>query len=147
MSCLLFPRSAFCFASLTNPTHASHSMLMDLFYEQLPSNITHKRRIHFHQFMIDAHKRMHAFKALTHRPSGIVVGASSAVMGGQGISNKESQGQEVDPIPHVALEFAQEASVLCFDEFQVTDIADAMILRRLLEHILAHGVVIVMTSK
>lgn len=139
------------------------SMLMDLFYDTLPPNITHKRRIHFHQFMIDAHKRMHAFKKLTHRPSGIVVGASSAVMSGLahtvasvapsvGDSAKDrlaaahSSLEEVDPIPHVALEFAKEATVLCFDEFQVTDIADAMILRRLLEHMLAHGVVCVMTS-
>lgn len=125
------------------------SMLMDLFYEQLPDNITHKRRIHFHQFMIDAHKRMHTFKALTHRPSGIVVGASSAIMSGLSAAGSEASrasGDEVDPIPHVAMEFAQEATVLCFDEFQVTDIADAMILRRLLHHMIAHGVVLVTTS-
>ncbi|PWN26101.1 hypothetical protein BDZ90DRAFT_58781 [Jaminaea rosea] len=136
------------------------SMLMDLFFDTLPDNITHKRRIHFHQFMIDAHKRMHAFKTLTHKPSGIVVGASSRVMsgaanaisGGPAGGAKEraaaaaAAGEDVDPIPPVAMEFAQEATVLCFDEFQVTDIADAMILRRLLEHMIAHGVVFVMTS-
>lgn len=133
---------------------------MDLFFDTLPENIKHKRRIHFHQFMIDAHKRMHAFKALTHKPSGIVVGASSKIMGGGSFainnsgstSSKDrsasgsSDQDEVDPIPPVAMEFAQEATVLCFDEFQVTDIADAMILRRLLEHMMAHGVVMVMTS-
>ncbi|CAO1634425.1 unnamed protein product [Parajaminaea phylloscopi] len=130
------------------------SMLMDLFYDTLPENITRKRRIHFHQFMIDAHKRMHAFKTLTHRPSGIVVGASSHIMGGGSSSSSANaggsalgpSGDEVDPIPTVAMEFAQEATVLCFDEFQVTDIADAMILRRLLEHMIAHGVILVMTS-
>lgn len=135
-------------------------MLMDLFFDTLPPNITHRRRIHFHQFMIDAHKRMHAFKTLTHKPSGIVVGASSHVMsgaanilsGGPAGGAKEraaaaaAAGDDVDPIPPVAMEFAQEATVLCFDEFQVTDIADAMILRRLLEHMIAHGVVFVMTS-
>lgn len=134
------------------------SMLMDLFYDTLPANITKKRRVHFHQFMIDAHKRMHAFKALTHRPSGMVMSARSAAFnavgagGAAGGGKERSQlskdaGEEVDPIPHVAREFAEEASVLCFDEFQVTDIADAMILRRLFEHMLGHGVVCVATSK
>jgi len=51
-----------------------------------------------------------------------------------------------DPIVPVARDFAQDASVLCFDEFQVTDIADAMILRRLLESLLNYGVVCVITS-
>lgn len=105
------------------------SMLMDLFYETLTENITRKRRIHFHQFMIEAHKRMHSFKALTHRPSSIVMGASFHVMSGgasasaSGPANSRSSlgdhGEEVDPIPTVAMEFAQEATVLCFDEFQV----------------------------
>ncbi|KAI0057554.1 AFG1-like ATPase [Artomyces pyxidatus] len=71
--------------------------------------------------MIDVHKRIHAAKARL--PSG----------GG-------------DPIAPVARDIAEEASVLCFDEFQVTDIADAMILRRLLETLLDHGVVCVITS-
>lgn len=118
-------------------------MLMDLFYDTLPAHIKHKRRVHFHQFMIDAHKRMHAFKTLTHRPSGIVVGASSRVMSGAAEKfgksrDSDSQGgvfsaathkaavaqaastDEVDPIPPVAMEFAAEATVLCFDEFQVS---------------------------
>ena len=69
-------------------------MLMDLFYTTLPANISCKRRVHFHAFMIDVHKRIHAMKAkLGHR-------------GG-------------DPIPPVARDLAHEAYVLCFDEFQV----------------------------
>lgn len=131
------------------------SMLMDLFYDTLPPNITHKRRVHFHQFMIDAHKRMHAFKSLTHRPSGMVMSAASAAVAAAAKvsatskrpGSDNSSTEEVDPIPHVAREFAEEATVLCFDEFQVTDIADAMILRRLFEHMLWHGVVCVATSK
>lgn len=123
---------------------------MDLFYDTLPANVTKKRRVHFHQFMIDAHKRMHAFKSISHVPSGIVMSAASAaVAAAKGTSRSKANevvNEEVDPIPHVARQFALEASVLCFDEFQVTDIADAMILRRLFEHMLWHGVVCVATS-
>ena len=97
-------------------------MLMDLFYETLPANIRKKRRVHFHAFMIDVHKRLHAAKI---------------AMGYHG-------GDSIIP---VARDLAREASVLCFDEFQVTDIADAMILRRLLESLVNYGVVCVMTSK
>jgi protein AFG1 len=94
-------------------------MLMDLFYNTLPTRIAHKRRVHFHAFMLDVHKRMHAAKA---------AGAG-------------------DPLLPVARDLADEAHVLCLDEFQVTDIADAMILRRLLDALLEHGVVCVFTSK
>lgn len=97
------------------------TMLMDLFYKTLPPSITHKRRVHFHAFMIDVHKRVHAAK--------IAMGFTGG-----------------DPILPVARDLANDACVLCFDEFQVTDIADAMILRRLLETMLNFGVVCVMTS-
>ncbi|KAG5648836.1 hypothetical protein DXG03_000185 [Asterophora parasitica] len=97
------------------------TMLMDLFYKTLPPTITRKRRVHFHAFMIDVHKRVHAAK--------IAMGFNGG-----------------DPILPVARDLANEAYVLCFDEFQVTDIADAMILRRLLESIVNYGVICVMTS-
>ncbi|EGO02011.1 hypothetical protein SERLA73DRAFT_177700 [Serpula lacrymans var. lacrymans S7.3] len=97
------------------------TMLMDLFYQTLPVSLKRKRRVHFHAFMIDVHKRVHAAKA---------------AMGYRG----------GDPILPVARDLANEAYVLCFDEFQVTDIADAMILRRLLESLMDHGVVCVITS-
>jgi len=97
------------------------TMLMDLFYTSLPSHIQRKRRVHFHAFMIDVHKRLHAAK--------IAMGYKGG-----------------DPILPVARDLAREAYVLCFDEFQVTDIADAMILRRLLENLLNYGVVAVVTS-
>jgi protein AFG1 len=80
------------------------TMLMDMFYDTLPSNITSKTRIHFHNFMQDVHKRLHAMK-LKH-------------------------GSDLDAILYVAADIAEKASVLCFDEFQCTDVADAMILRR-----------------
>jgi protein AFG1 len=97
------------------------TMLMDLFYNTLPPSVKRKRRVHFHAFMIDVHKRLHAAKL---------------AMGYKG----------GDPIVPVARDLAREAYILCFDEFQVTDIADAMILRRLLESLLNYGVVFVMTS-
>lgn len=96
------------------------TMLMDLFYDTLPPNITHKTRIHFHNFMQDVHKQLHRMKS--------------------------QHGSGIDCIPFVAAEIAEKASVLCFDEFQCTDVADAMILRRLIESLMAHGTVLVTTS-
>ncbi|KAK4460891.1 AFG1-like ATPase-domain-containing protein [Cladorrhinum samala] len=96
------------------------TMLMDLFYDTLPSSVRSKTRIHFNNFMQDVHKRLHKMRM--------------------------QYGFEVDCVPFVAAEVADQASVLCFDEFQCTDIADAMILRRLLEALMSHGVVLVTTS-
>jgi peroxisome-assembly ATPase len=96
------------------------TMLMDLFYDTLPANITSKTRIHFHNFMQDIHKKLHKFKM--------------------------EQGNDFDAIPFVAADIAERATVLCFDEFQCTDVADAMILRRLLQLLMSHGVVLVTTS-
>ncbi|KAF3941435.1 hypothetical protein ABW19_dt0208106 [Dactylella cylindrospora] len=96
------------------------TMLMNMFYHTLPPNIQRKKRIHFHAFMQDVHRRMH--------------------------KEKMKHGSSFDALPSVAADLAEEASVLCFDEFQCTDVADAMILRRLLEEMLSHGVVMVATS-
>ena len=80
------------------------TMLMDMFYDTLPHNITSKTRIHFHNFMQDVHKRLHAMKM--------------------------EHGTDLDAVQYVAADIAENGSVLCFDEFQCTDVADAMILRR-----------------
>ncbi|MGB0670439.1 MAG: cell division protein ZapE [Rhodospirillales bacterium] len=93
------------------------SMLMDLFFETCP--IRRKRRVHFHAFMRDVHVR---FQELRGKP---------------GVS---------DPIPPLAEAIASDVKVLCFDEFHVTDIADAMILGRLFQALLDNGVVVVATS-
>lgn len=95
-------------------------MLMDMFYYTLPPNITSKTRIHFLHFMQDVHKRLHTLKM--------------------------KHGSDFDAMPFVGAEMAESGSVLCFDEFQCTDVADAMILRRLLESLMSHGVVLVCTS-
>jgi len=96
------------------------TMLMDLFFDTLPSNIRSKTRIHFHNFMQHVHQRLH--------------------------QTRLKFGHDVDGVPFVAAEIAGQSSVLCFDEFQCTDVADAMILRRLLEALMSHGVVLVTTS-
>ncbi|EED18297.1 mitochondrial ATPase (Afg1), putative [Talaromyces stipitatus ATCC 10500] len=96
------------------------TMLMDLFYDTIPPNIKRKKRIHFHNFMQGVHKDLHAIK--------------------------KARGREFDALPMVAADIAEIANVLCFDEFQCTDIADAMILRRFLELLMSHGVVMVTTS-
>lgn len=96
------------------------TMLMDLFHATLPRAVHSKSRIHFHNFMQDVHRRLHRAR-LAH-------------------------GTDLDAVPFVAADIAAQARVLCFDEFQCTDVADAMILRRLLEALMSHGVVLVTTS-
>jgi cell division protein ZapE len=106
------------------------SMLMDIFVETAP--VASRRRAHFHEFMQGVHARISRWRGLTRserrRQSEYVRGAGE------------------DPIPPVARGLASEARLLAFDEFQVTDIADAMILGRLFERLFAEGVVVVATS-
>ncbi|MDI4665350.1 cell division protein ZapE [Xanthobacter autotrophicus] len=98
------------------------TMLMDLFFEALPPR--GKKRAHFHEFMGDVHERIFRERQ----------------------AQREGARKTSDPILPVAAALAEEAKILCFDEFHVTDIADAMILGRLFERLFADGVVVVATS-
>lgn len=93
------------------------TFVMDMFFDAVP--IAEKKRVHFHKFMLDIHKKMHELR---------------------------KQGRHEDPIPFIADELLRDSWLLCFDEFQVTDVADALILRRLFSALLERGFVMVATS-
>lgn len=100
--------------------------MMDLFYETL--SIDRKKRIHFHEWMIDVHERLHRLQKQSKQS-----GASS---------NHSAD----DLVARVAEEMLAEAWLLCFDEFQVTHISDAIILKRIFSVLFEKGAVVVATS-
>ena len=107
------------------------SMLMDLFFQHTP--VKSKMRIHFHAFMQDTHAFLNYWRSLSDK------------------EKKRSQwrvrGEPLDdPIGPAAAKIATHAKLLCFDEFQVTQITDAMILSRLFDALFARGITMVSTS-
>ncbi|HEY5107160.1 MAG TPA: cell division protein ZapE [Caulobacteraceae bacterium] len=113
---------------LWGPVGVGKSALMDLFFEAAPE--TRKRRVHFHVFMGEIHRLVNAWREGDAGERRRVFGRTSGD----------------DPIAPVARLIAREARLLCFDELEVTDIADAMILGRLFEALFAAGMTLVANS-
>lgn len=107
---------------LHGPVGRGKSMMMDIFYDSIPLGIK-KRRVHFHQFMIEVHDYIHSRRT----DDGILEDMDAA-------------------LPSLALVISNRSRVLCFDEFHVTDVADAMLLSRLFTAMFDQGISVVITS-
>lgn len=94
--------------------------LMDLLYNSLQTDKIRKARVDFHSFMLEIHMKLHQFR--------------------------QKYGARSDPLPDIARSIAERNNVLFFDEFQVTDVADAMMMKRLFSSLFSHNVTVISTS-
>ncbi|GKZ01392.1 hypothetical protein MPSEU_001090000 [Mayamaea pseudoterrestris] len=113
------------------PVGTGKSMLMNLFFASATS-VTKKRRYHFHEFMCMVHQRIHSLKHDSLRKDERNFTIDTAIQN--------------NPVYQVGIQMSREISLLCLDEFQVTDIADALMLRMLFSVLWARGTVVVATS-
>lgn len=112
------------------------TMLMDLFYDKCSIPDGRKKRIHFHSFMLDVHQRIHDQKKKQDRNQG----------SGDMFAPSSRKALLYNPFIPVARSLVRESFLLCLDEFQVTDIGDAMILKQLFAELFNNGLVILATS-
>ncbi len=129
-STLNIPRGIYLFGGVGR----GKSMLMDLFYETAP--LSAKRRMHFQEFMLDIHARLKAWHGLLTQQRKLAL---------NGIARDRKIDLD-DPMPAIAHQIASTTTLLCFDELQITDIADAMVVTRLFQELFDQGVVVVSTS-
>ncbi|KAL7457976.1 hypothetical protein ACHAWC_009508, partial [Mediolabrus comicus] len=112
------------------PVGSGKSMMLNLFFEHSPTN--KKRRLHFHSFLQDIHKRIHAL--------------NKELLDEHGRSFHVDTTKSRNPILRIAQQVSEEVTLLCIDEFQVTDIADAMILAQFFGELWRQGVIVAATS-
>ncbi|KAG7362887.1 AFG1-like ATPase-domain containing protein [Nitzschia inconspicua] len=112
------------------PVGTGKSMLMDSFYNNAP--VVKKERFHFHRFLSQVHTQIHQLKQLDLQTKGRNFFIDTRI--------------EHNPIHRVGKQLAEQVSLLCLDEFQVTDIADAVILSQLFSVLFSYGTVVVATS-
>jgi predicted ATPase len=112
------------------PVGTGKSMLMDCFFDNV--NVAKKQRFHFHNFLAQVHQRIHQLKQRDLHEKGRNFSVDTSMTN--------------NPIVRVGRELARDMSILCLDEFQVTDIADAVILSQLFSTLFCHGTVLVATS-
>lgn len=126
------------------------TFIMDMFYETVP--VASKRRVHFHEFMLDVHERLHRYS----KENQLVANKANTVWNSAAVeeqmkelknsSNKKKGDSKDDMIAKVAADMMREGWLLCFDEFQVTHISDAIIMKQLFSKMWELGAVMVATS-
>lgn len=137
------PRGVYLYGSVGT----GKSMLMDRFFAL--TNLSKKKRYHFHEFMSDLHRRWHVHRTRTTPPEAAPAACTNSISQSSPLPEEQQQQEQqpfLSPILRAAHELANECSLLCLDEFQVLDVADAVLLRQVLGHLLVNGTVLVTTS-